>query len=172
MDPTVPSTVLQNGDSVSSMQLGDLSDDLLSPHPTEQNPPPNEDPLVESVYPTPSNDADVFVADLAAQITSLSAHPSNVQGHFCDLFTALHPTEGIVALKRPRISLRNQESTVIRRFLREANTWRAMQHPNVLRFLGACKIDGSIYLVSPYMRNGTVVTFIRNHPEKANRIQL
>ncbi|KAG8891433.1 hypothetical protein FRB99_003599, partial [Tulasnella sp. 403] len=117
-----------------------------------------------------SEDSDVFVAGLAAQISSLAAHPS--EGHFCDLFTGQHLTEGRVALKRPRISPQDQESKVVRGFLREASHWRRLQHPNILRFIGACKIDGFIYLVSPYMRNGTAVDFIKEHPDKANRIAL
>ncbi|KAG8893143.1 hypothetical protein FRB99_002182, partial [Tulasnella sp. 403] len=138
--------------------------------PTEQGSHPIDGPQGNNMTRSSSKDDDVFVADLATQITFLSAHPSNVQGHFCDLFTAAHPTEGVVALKRPRISQRDQESTI--RFLREASTWRAMQHPNVLRFLGACKIDGFIYLVSPYMCNGTIMDFIQDHPQRADRIRL
>lgn len=30
-------------------------------------------------------------------------HPSNVTGHFCDLFVGIHVTHGKAALKRPRV---------------------------------------------------------------------
>ncbi|KAG8894274.1 hypothetical protein FRB99_001368 [Tulasnella sp. 403] len=120
------------------------------------------------LFPSPEN-SDVFVDDLATQITALSTRPSNVRGGFCDLYIE-HSREGKVALKRPRISEEDYESKAIERFIREANIWRALQHPNVLRFLGACKIDGALYLVSPFMCNGTVMEFIRRHSYKADRI--
>ncbi|KAG8891258.1 hypothetical protein FRB99_003750, partial [Tulasnella sp. 403] len=165
-------TVLSDGDAVSTTRRAITLAQLANFHPTEQGSHPTDGSQRDNTICSTSKGDDVFVADLATQITSLSAHPSNVQGHFCDLFTAAHPTEGVVALKRPRISQRDQESTIVRRFLREASTWRAMQHPNVLRFLGACKIDGFIYLVSPYMRNGTIMNFIQDHPQRADRIRL
>ncbi|KAG8898624.1 hypothetical protein FRB99_007252, partial [Tulasnella sp. 403] len=61
---------------------------------------------------------------------------------------------------------------MLTRFLREAKTWRSLRHPNILRFLGACKIDGIIYLVSPFMKNGTIMDFIAKRPGNAKQLQL
>ncbi|KAG8904048.1 hypothetical protein FRB99_002352 [Tulasnella sp. 403] len=117
--------------------------------------------------PTP-----LFADDLATQITRLRAHPSSIEGHFCILFTAHHATQGKLALKRLRIFRRGHDTDGVRELLREANTWRDLQHPNVLPFLGSCNINNFIYLVSPYMENGSVMDFIRDHPERADRIAL
>ncbi|KAG8883291.1 hypothetical protein FRB99_004607, partial [Tulasnella sp. 403] len=113
-------------------------------------------------------EAEVFVDDLATQITLLSTHPYNLSGGFGDLLVGQHTTEGKVALKRPRFLQSGYASEASR----EAITWRHLNHSNILRFLGACKIDGTIYLVSPYMQNGTVMDFVHNHPDRADRITL
>ncbi|KAG8898747.1 hypothetical protein FRB99_007185 [Tulasnella sp. 403] len=118
-------------------------------------------------------DSGILADDLAEQIVSISARPTNVRGGFCDLHTGQHRTEGMVALKRPRILEDDHgESEAVRRLLREAKTWKDLKHPNILRFLGACKIDGIIYLVSPFMKNGTIMDFVAKNPFRANRIQL
>lgn len=43
------------------------------------------------------------IEDIGHSITMSSDHPSNVTGHFCDLFVGTHTVHGKVALKRPRI---------------------------------------------------------------------
>jgi serine/threonine protein kinase len=45
---------------------------------------------------------------------------------------------------------------------KEALTWRDLQHPNVLPFLGVDleTFPGSFCLVSPWMRHGTVLKYI------------
>ncbi|KAG8901283.1 hypothetical protein FRB99_005416 [Tulasnella sp. 403] len=119
-----------------------------------------------------SEDLDVLDHELATTITSVRIHPSSGEGHFCDLFMGMHPIEGMVVLKRPRISREDYNSTAVKGFLREARTWGGLDHPNILRFLGACKIDGFIHLVSPYMGNGTVMDFVKKHPRRVDRIAL
>lgn len=50
--------------------------------------------------------------------------------------------------------------------------WSKITHENVLAFLGFCFFptllqDGTtlLSLVSPWMKNGTVVSYVRQHPE-------
>lgn len=55
------------------------------------------------------------------------------------------------------------------RLWRECRTWGQLSHPNILPFLGVCLehiSETSLVpcFVSPWMDNGTVINFIRNHP--------
>ncbi|KIO19735.1 hypothetical protein M407DRAFT_222274 [Tulasnella calospora MUT 4182] len=78
---------------------------------------------------------------------------------------------GDVALKRLRIGGAVLDEQIIRRFEREANTWRRLEHPHVLKFLGTYKPEGHLYFVSPLMKNGTLLAYINDHPV-VNRIGL
>ncbi|KAG8907723.1 hypothetical protein FRB99_002519 [Tulasnella sp. 403] len=156
-------------DAVTALQ----SQNLLPPSPAYQylareNRPPEPHLNQQAVSSVTFEDSEIFTDGLAGQITSISARATNVRGRSCDLYTGLHKTEGKVALKRPRIAEDNHDLAIVR----EAKTWKDLQHPNVLCFLGACKIDSIVYLVSPFMKNGTIMDFIAKHPLKANRIQL
>ncbi|KAG9022467.1 hypothetical protein FS837_006340 [Tulasnella sp. UAMH 9824] len=57
------------------------------------------------------------------------------------------------------------------RFEREAATWRNLRHPHILKFLGTFRRDGHIYLVSPFINNGTLVEYLSLRPH-TNRIRL
>lgn len=52
--------------------------------------------------------------DIGKSITTLSEYPSNVTGHFCDLFVGNHIAHGKVALKRPRIKQAEYTSEDVR----------------------------------------------------------
>ncbi|KIO23565.1 hypothetical protein M407DRAFT_77896, partial [Tulasnella calospora MUT 4182] len=60
---------------------------------------------------------------------------------------------------------------LFQRFEREADTWRRLEHPHVLRFLGTFKPEGHLYFVSPFMQNGTLLEYVNDHPG-VNRIKL
>ncbi|TFK39389.1 kinase-like domain-containing protein [Crucibulum laeve] len=58
-------------------------------------------------------------------------------------------------------------STSYKEFASEALIWRQLDHPNILPMLGA---SDEIYapflcLVSPYMQNGNIMSFLKQHPE-------
>ncbi|KAG8894464.1 hypothetical protein FRB99_001250, partial [Tulasnella sp. 403] len=148
--------------------------DVVSParYHAGQSGSPESHPNQQNMTSRTFEDSEIFADDLAEQISEISRRATNVRGGSCDLYTGRHKTEGKVALKRPRISEDDYESATVRRFLREAKTWKDLQHPNILRFLGACKIDSVIYLVSPFMKNGTIMDFIAKDPLKADRVQL
>lgn len=42
--------------------------------------------------------------------------------------------------------------------------WRRARHQFILAFIGPCKINGYMYLVSPFMRKGTLHAFIKDNP--------
>ncbi|KIL63432.1 hypothetical protein M378DRAFT_79770, partial [Amanita muscaria Koide BX008] len=49
-------------------------------------------------------------------------------------------------------------------FLREALTWRSLSHESVLPFLGIYEEgEGEMFLVSPFMKNGTLSQWRSNH---------
>ncbi|KIO26915.1 hypothetical protein M407DRAFT_73932, partial [Tulasnella calospora MUT 4182] len=49
------------------------------------------------------------------------------------------------------------------RFRRQVDIWRTLKHPNVLKFHGWCKLDGNVYLVTPWLQAGNVKHFCRAH---------
>lgn len=109
--------------------------------------------------------------DLESLIDSVSPVPVNVSGHFGDLFQGVYNVIGKVALKRPRIAETAYGDDVIRRFEREAETWKQLRHPHILQFLGTLKRDGHVYLVSPFINNGTLVEYLFRNPD-VGRVRL
>ncbi|PCH42817.1 hypothetical protein WOLCODRAFT_25573 [Wolfiporia cocos MD-104 SS10] len=58
------------------------------------------------------------------------------------------------------------EATPKQLFVHEATIWKELQHPNVLELLGAssASADPPYFFVSPYYRNGTLVSYLRGLP--------
>ncbi|KAG9044845.1 hypothetical protein FS837_007427 [Tulasnella sp. UAMH 9824] len=96
--------------------------------------------LIEPVDRGAENDLEALVAPIASM-------PFSVNGHFGDVFEGTHRTLGRVALKRPRISGKGYDDDVIRRFEREAATWRRLRHRHILEFIGTMKRDGHVYIL-------------------------
>ncbi|KAG8916391.1 hypothetical protein FRC01_003184, partial [Tulasnella sp. 417] len=109
--------------------------------------------------------------DVSHFITSVSSQAICINGRFGDVFKGTHKTMGTVALKRLRIGGATLDEQVIRRFEREADTWRRLEHPHVLRFLGTYKPEGHLYFVSPFMQNGTLLEYVHDRPG-VNRVKL
>ncbi|KAG8898475.1 hypothetical protein FRC01_010897, partial [Tulasnella sp. 417] len=109
--------------------------------------------------------------DIGRLITSISPQPICINGRFGDVFRGVHKTVGEVALKRLRIGGTGTDDQVIRRFEREADTWRRLEHPHVLKFLGTYKPDAHLYFVSPFAKNGTLLEYVHDRPA-INRVQL
>lgn len=90
--------------------------------------------------------------------------PFNISGHFGDVFRGRHPKYGVLALKRLRMGLEDDDTENIRRFAREGETWQKLIHPNVLPFLGTDSLGEGIYLISPFAQHGTVVDYLKRNP--------
>ncbi|KXS11848.1 kinase-like protein, partial [Gonapodya prolifera JEL478] len=54
---------------------------------------------------------------------------------------------------------------------REARKWARLRHPNVLPLLGVCSDGGVKLMVSPYLGNGNVLSFLETH-ESADRLSI
>ncbi|KIO22282.1 hypothetical protein M407DRAFT_79388 [Tulasnella calospora MUT 4182] len=106
--------------------------------------------------------------DLDVLVVSISSVAFSVNGHFGDVFEGTHKTIGRIALKRPRISATGCDDS---RFEREATTWQRLRHTHILEFIGTLKRDGHIYIVSPFIDNGTLVEYVKRKP-KANKVRL
>lgn len=121
----------------------------------------------------------------------MSSEAIHINGRFGDVFKGTHKTTGEVALKRLRIGGGALDEQVIRvrflveyysfflagalilskRFEREADTWRRLDHPHVLKFLGTYKSGAHLYFVSPFAKNGTLLEYVNDRPD-INRVRL
>ncbi|KAK0460845.1 kinase-like domain-containing protein, partial [Armillaria novae-zelandiae] len=78
----------------------------------------------------------------------------------------LHDTEVCLKVLRILPTEENGRERVLREFCREALLWRQLHHPNILTFLGVNKylFAPSYCLVSPWMKNGNIMSFLEVHP--------
>ncbi|EJD54231.1 kinase-like protein [Auricularia subglabra TFB-10046 SS5] len=83
----------------------------------------------------------------------------------------LGDTTMLVALKCLRAQTPPQSSAV-RRFHRQIEIVRRVQHPNIIKLFGVCYVDGpSTYLVFPWMKHGDIIAYLKTHPH-ADRLRL
>ncbi|KAJ3932141.1 MAG: kinase-like domain-containing protein [Lentinula lateritia] len=75
-----------------------------------------------------------------------------------------------VCLKVLRIFTSNGKVSqqVLKEFCEEALVWKQLDHPNVLPFIGVNEIlfSPSYCFISPWMKNGNIMTYLENHPEQ------
>ncbi|KAJ7186086.1 kinase-like domain-containing protein [Mycena filopes] len=78
----------------------------------------------------------------------------------------------IVAVKSMR-QFQNQDIRAsLKKLGREALIWRQLSHPNLLPFLGLYTYDGRLCLISPWMDNGDLKSFLNNPPNGINHLAL
>ncbi|KIK56114.1 hypothetical protein GYMLUDRAFT_143383, partial [Collybiopsis luxurians FD-317 M1] len=89
-------------------------------------------------------------------------------GGFADIW---HGSAGghAVCLKVLRLIIEPDETkceNIRREFYKEALIWKQLKHPYVLPFLGinADLFSPSFCLISPWMENKDIVTFLKDHP--------
>ncbi|KAF9533346.1 hypothetical protein CPB83DRAFT_845111 [Crepidotus variabilis] len=100
------------------------------------------------------------LTDLSGQITMASQFPVR-EGSSNDIYQGLWLDQEDVALRLPRALTSN---TVVRdRFEREVAIWKQLHHDNVMKLYGFVYLDESLYLVSPWMENGTILDFARSN---------
>ncbi|KDQ57858.1 hypothetical protein JAAARDRAFT_249735 [Jaapia argillacea MUCL 33604] len=77
-------------------------------------------------------------------------------------------------LRSPRDLSPNELADFQRKFQRECRAWQDLDHPNILKFLGVATVDrhpGPTF-VSPYCKNGTVMSYIAARPDLIDRLSL
>ena len=57
------------------------------------------------------------------------------------------------------------------RFCKEVVVWKALQHPNVLPLIGVTMSETRFAMISDWMANGNITSFVKAHPD-ANRLEL
>ena len=78
-------------------------------------------------------------------------------GYFSDVYRARWRNQTVavkvLTLETPR-----------KLFIHEMTVWRSLNHPNILPLLGASSATGDPpwFLVSPFMKNGNLVDFLRS----------
>ncbi|KAG8896675.1 hypothetical protein FRB99_008762 [Tulasnella sp. 403] len=109
--------------------------------------------------------------DVSGRITFNPNRPSNSCGTFCDIFIGKHGAFGKVAMKRPRVNHQTVSEADLKQFEEEADTWRQFKHKYILQFYGTYRQDGYVYMVSPWIKNGSLKEYIYNNPN-TDRIRL
>ncbi|ESK87780.1 hypothetical protein Moror_15370 [Moniliophthora roreri MCA 2997] len=90
-------------------------------------------------------------------------------GSYADIYKACIGNQ-IVCLKVIRlhtVSDIQQKEKLRSIFYQEALLWKNLNHPNILPFLGVNSelFEGRIILVSPWMLNGDLISYLKEHPE-------
>ncbi|KAF9785470.1 kinase-like domain-containing protein [Thelephora terrestris] len=88
-------------------------------------------------------------------------------GGFSDVWKGIHNGRK-VCIKDPRFHVQNREA-VKKSFCKEAITWKRLEHPNVVSFIGVTQ--NPLQIVSEWMPNGTVREYVNENPG-ANRVGL
>ncbi|KDQ07606.1 hypothetical protein BOTBODRAFT_139894 [Botryobasidium botryosum FD-172 SS1] len=68
-----------------------------------------------------------------------------------------------VAMTCPRPH--DSDADARRRALREINVWQDLRHPNILPFLGSYLCKSRIYMLSPLMKEGDIISYLRRNPD-------
>ncbi|KAJ7186536.1 kinase-like domain-containing protein [Mycena filopes] len=77
-----------------------------------------------------------------------------------------------VAVKSMRQFQEQDIAASLKVCFREALIWRQLSHPNLLPFLGLYTLDSRLCLISPWMDNGDLKSFLRNPPAGTDRLSL
>ncbi|KAG9126582.1 hypothetical protein FRC07_002890 [Ceratobasidium sp. 392] len=101
------------------------------------------------------------LTNLTGQVTKLSEHPA-AEGGTADIYEGQWVGDEKVMLK----AIRHVESeSAVKRFRREIDIWRRLQHIHVLRFYGICYIGPRLFAVAPWADGGNLLVYLRNHPD-------
>ncbi|CAE6413994.1 unnamed protein product [Rhizoctonia solani] len=101
------------------------------------------------------------LTDLTGQVTKLGEHPV-AEGGTSDIYEGRWVGDEKVMLK----AIRHVESgSAVRRFQREVDIWRRLEHKNILRFYGICYIGPRLFAVAPWAEGGSLHVFIKKNLE-------
>ncbi|KAG6890510.1 hypothetical protein C0995_007709 [Termitomyces sp. Mi166 len=91
-------------------------------------------------------------------------------GGFADIFKGDFRGHA-VCLKFVRLNKKTQIPHFEKVVSKEAILWGQLRHPNILPFYGIYRFNNGISLVAPWMENGDVCQYLKQH-DKSNRIVL
>ncbi|KAF8599215.1 kinase-like protein [Ceratobasidium sp. AG-I] len=104
-------------------------------------------------------------------LAACSTYPIS-SGGFGDVYRGKLVNGSQVAIKTMRIHINTNEShKPLKDAARELHTWSRCQHPNVLRLLGLVEFRDQIGMVSDWIEEGNLPSYISRHP-KADRYQM
>ncbi|KAF8596585.1 kinase-like protein [Ceratobasidium sp. AG-I] len=93
-------------------------------------------------------------------------------GGFGDVYRGKLTNGSHVAIKTMRIHINAHEAQKpLKNAARELHAWSKCQHPNVLPLLGLAEFRNQIGMVSHWMQNGNLPSYIAKHPE-TDRFQM
>ncbi|KAF8076963.1 kinase-like domain-containing protein, partial [Lyophyllum atratum] len=98
-----------------------------------------------------------------------SEHPV-AAGSFADIYKGRHLGQ-TVCLKVVRLYQTSHVASFLQKFAAEAILWGQLSHPNLLPIFGLYQYTTRLCLISPWMENGDVISFLREHPQ-SNRLLL
>ena len=161
------------------------------PSPVTIHPPPSEytdlipseSPALSPIDEIPSIQSDPPGLCFDVDVQAMHLFRRIGGGGFGTVYVVPHATAGKAAVKRlvcvgdheemanlfrVRMCFFTEDDTILRssqRTSREAKIWAAARHPNVLAFWGIIQGLDGIYLVSPYVKNGSLTGYIKKHPD-------
>ncbi|KDQ18529.1 hypothetical protein BOTBODRAFT_514183 [Botryobasidium botryosum FD-172 SS1] len=159
-------------DSVTRM-LDELSIEISTPNSVMQL----ISDLRQRLFSSPA-DRDVYVGllyQLYSAIKSYPAHPTlheyeitrcamltpSSGGGFADCWEGTFLGELKVAMKTPRADLKEVAK---KRLEREIRVWCRLRHQNILPFIGCFTLEGTSYMISPWVENGNALAYVRRSP--------
>ncbi|KAF5378042.1 hypothetical protein D9757_011511 [Collybiopsis confluens] len=114
---------------------------------------------------------DILPTSLTLPDVSRHGNNSVAGGGFADIWHgSIGMVESLVCIKVLRLNIEqdeNQRALIRKEFLHEALIWRQLKHPNVLPLLGVSSelFFPSFCLISPWMANSNVVSYLRRNPQ-------
>ncbi|KAE9393757.1 TPR-like protein [Gymnopus androsaceus JB14] len=92
-------------------------------------------------------------------------------GGFADVYLGLTADGKVVCLKVLRLIISQDDgyrARIRKKFYQEALVWRQLKHPNILPLLGVSTelFTPSFCLVSPWMMNKDIITYIKNNSDQ------
>ncbi|CAE6447433.1 unnamed protein product [Rhizoctonia solani] len=109
--------------------------------------------------------------DRLLPLRSCSSHPVSTGG-FGDIYLGRLENGVRVAVKVARYSTNHLHfKKQAKHAAKELHAWAKCQHPNVLPLLGMVEFRDQIAMVSPWMKNGDLRNYLRQHPQ-ADRCHL
>ncbi|KDQ11601.1 hypothetical protein BOTBODRAFT_114301, partial [Botryobasidium botryosum FD-172 SS1] len=96
------------------------------------------------------------------EVKKLRTKPSG-SGGFGDCWEGMFLGHLKVAMKCTRGDIDENEAR--RKLEREMHIWKNLRHPHVLRFVGLATLGNTTYMLSPWMDNGTALSYLQGDPD-------